>query len=241
MSRPDGDAHSKIRRWIGAKSEKVENRCPRTVADPDPYLVMSLEADPVVQRYLAGDEDAFRDLVEAEAATLQARIGRRMAPLLRRRISIQDVWQEVCLVAFERRGTFVGRSRPEFGRWMAGIADLRVHQLVDRHRGAQKRGFDREVSRNDADASIHPECPSPSPSEFAMGAELAELAARAMMELPDDYREVLRLRRETGATLAEVAARMRRTHDATKKLHGRAMLRFAEIFERLRRGNDVGS
>jgi len=196
---------------------------------------MSRDADSVIGRYLEGDEDAFRCLMDTEARVLRARIERRMAPLLRRRVSIQDIWQEVALTVFEQRATFSGRTREEFRRWVAGIADRKLLAHVNHHAGTQKRALYREVSRGDQQHTVHAESPAPSPSQAAMTAELEVIAARALDLLPRDYREVLRLYRESGASLREIAVRMNRSHDATKKLHGRAMLQFGEHFERLRR------
>ena len=59
-------------------------------------------------------------------------------------------------------------------------------------------------------------------------------AARALAQLPPDYREVLRLCREGRTSLREVGERMGRSHEAAKKLHGRAMMQFLNNFERLR-------
>jgi len=73
----------------------------------------------------------------------------------------------------------------------------------------------------------------PSPSQAAIAAELQEIARKAMAVLTDEQREVLRLAREERLPLREVAARLGRSYEATKKLHGRALLRLTEEFERL--------
>jgi RNA polymerase sigma-70 factor (ECF subfamily) len=112
----------------------------------------------------------------------------------------------------------------------------KVSAAVHRHGGIAKRAAGREVSGH-----LRPETAQlvghvPSPSQVAIAAELKELARRAMDALPKDYREVLRLAREEQLPLREVAARMGRTREAVKKLHGRALFRFTEVFEQLRGG-----
>ena len=142
-------------------------------------------------------------------------------------------------MAFEKRGEFTGSTPEDFRRWIGGIADHRVYAQVNRYLGTKKRSLYQEVSRSSRDAAVHPVSPTPSPSQNAMGTELEEIAAKALEMLPDVYREVLRLRRESGSSLREVAESMGRTLDATKKLHGRAMIEFADHFKRLRGDADV--
>ena len=195
----------------------------------------------MILSYLQGDEASFRSLIEAQLPELRARLERRMAPLLRRRVSVHDVMQEVSMIAFQRRADFTGSTPEDFRRWVIGIADLKVHEHVNHHAGTQKRALYQEVSRRDEDETVHPVCSEASPSQQAIGAELAKIAAEALEQLPPDYREVLRLHREGGKSLREIAIQMGRSHDATRQLHGRAMVRFTEHFERLRGEEHDGS
>lgn len=200
---------------------------------------MPSDRDPVIRRYLDGDEEAFRTLLEPQTPVLLARIGRRMAPLLRRRVSIQDVLQEAAIVAFERRASFAGRTREDFHRWIGAIVEHCIRSQVNHHAGTHKRALYNEVSRSGREATIQVLASTPSPSQQAIGSELEELARTALDDLPPDYREVLRLHREEGVTLREVGQRMGRSYEAAKKLHGRAMVEFIKNFEGLRRnGHD---
>ena len=67
-------------------------------------------------------------------------------------------------------------------------------------------------------------------------AETAERIRRALARLRPDDREVLRLAREEGFTLLEVAKRMGRTHAAARKLYSRALARLAELYDEDARG-----
>ena len=67
-----------------------------------------------------------------------------------------------------------------------------------------------------------------------MGGELRAQVREALAALPHDYREVLRLAREQRRGLKEVATLMGRSHEATKKLYGRAVRRFREALRALR-------
>ena len=59
------------------------------------------------------------------------------------------------------------------------------------------------------------------------------MAERALRQLPPDYQEILRLVREEDLTLRDCGARMGRSREAAKKLYGRALSSFTEMFERL--------
>jgi RNA polymerase sigma-70 factor (subfamily 1) len=198
---------------------------------------MHSEADSVILRYVQGDQDALCLLLESHIPGLAARIERRMAPLLRRRVSIHDVMQEVSMIAFEKRGEFRGRTAEEFRRWIVGIADHTIHTHVNHHAGTKKRALFREVSRTGDIEPAHPVSPAASPSQQAIGSELEQIATRALELLQPDYREVLRLHRDDSIPLRDIATSMGRSHDAVKKLHGRAMVQFTEVFNRLR-GHD---
>jgi RNA polymerase sigma-70 factor (ECF subfamily) len=190
----------------------------------------------LIDRFRDGDGEALRLLFERYEDLLQARIRRRLPAHLRRKVSVADVMQETRLVAYQRRADFESRGPEGMRNWLLGIADLKARAAVHRHGGIAKRAAGREVSGH-----LRPETAQlvghvPSPSQVAIAAELKELARRAMDALPKDYREVLRLAREEQLPLREVAARMGRTREAVKKLHGRALFRFTEVFEQLRGG-----
>jgi RNA polymerase sigma factor (sigma-70 family) len=69
----------------------------------------------------------------------------------------------------------------------------------------------------------------PSPSQMAIAAETKEAARRALDKLPEDYRTVLRLLQEEQLDMDQAAERLGRSREATKKLYGRALSRFAEL------------
>ncbi|MHC4941351.1 MAG: sigma factor-like helix-turn-helix DNA-binding protein [Planctomycetota bacterium] len=73
---------------------------------------------------------------------------------------------------------------------------------------------------------------------MAAASELARVAAAAFRSLGEDDRQVLRLVREEGVTLAGAADRMGRSYEATKKLYARALARFRASFDRRRGDSD---
>ncbi len=194
------------------------------------------KVDSLIARFRGGDEAAFAVLFEAQVSRLQTRIRRRLAPLVRRKVSIQDVLQEVRIAAFTHRERFVGSSNVDFERWVAGIAERKVHKAVRWYAGTRRRSLDQEISRPDRQETANGLSPAPSPSQDAIAEETRSQVLKALGSLPEDYRSALRLVREEGLSLRQVGQRMGRSYDAAKQLHARAMVRFTQVFESLREG-----
>lgn len=183
------------------------------------------------RRMRAGDESAFQSLFDRHVPEMSARVRRMLPAAVQRKVSVSDVVQEARIAAHGRRRDFENRHGNALRAWLLKIAELKARQAVRRYGGTAKRAAAREVSRNGRADTAGFAHPGPSPSQAAMDAELATIALRAMAALPPDYREVLRLARIEGLTLAEVADRMGRSREAAKKLYGRALARFTELFE----------
>ena len=189
----------------------------------------------LIRRYQAGDEEAFASLFEGCSSLLSARIGERLGRKLGRRVSVDDVLQETRIIAYRRHADFIGESCADLQRWWIGIAENRVRRVVALHGRAEIRSVGREVSRDARPATALFRGNGPTPSEEAIGEETQEMVLRALCSLPADYAEVLRLVRVEGVDFEEAARRMKRSYHAVNKLHGRALLRFTEIFQQMTR------
>jgi RNA polymerase sigma-70 factor (subfamily 1) len=187
----------------------------------------------LVRRLQAGDEAAFDELLARHREAMLARAGRRLPPKLRRRVSVSDVVQEACIVAYERRKTFEHRGPDAFLHWLNAIVDRRAMQAVRTHVAAARRAIGREAPAP-ASSCEGPALAGglPTPSQHAVGAEAALRARAALGALAPDYREVLRLARDERLPLRTVAERMGRTREAVKKLYARALARFTEEYRR---------
>ncbi len=180
------------------------------------------EAD-LVARFRAGDRDAFRHLVERHERILRMRLASRLPSFLRRRVSVSDVVQETCLVAYERRRDFEDRGEGAFRKWLVGIAENRLRDEIKRHAGVAKRAAAREVTRAERPQTACIEADQGTPSGVAASAEEVRRVQSSMEGLSPDHREILRLALDEGLALRECAERMGRTREATKKLYGRAV------------------
>jgi RNA polymerase sigma-70 factor, ECF subfamily len=188
-------------------------------------------------RVREGDREALQQLLDRHGSLLEAYIQRRLPAILSRKLSASDVAQETRLVVHKRRRDY----DPEIGsfrKWLLGIADHKIREALRCHTRA-KRAANREVSRGLRVDTAQFKARGPTPSQVAVASEMAEIAREALQMLPEDYREILRLARDHGLGLAEVAGRMKRSPEAVRKLYGRALCRFREAFEKLRGDTDA--
>ena len=192
----------------------------------------------LVVKFRGGDQEAFRTLLEQHQEALTARIRCCLPRSLHRKVAVSDVLQESCIVAFQRRGDFEDRGPLSFRNWLLGIVEYKAQEAIRRHERTGKRSARREVSRTGRPATGALAGRVPTPSQLAIGAELEDLARQAFEGLSPDYQEILRLAREEHLSLKEAAARMRRSHAATRQLYGRALCRYREIFKHLTEGRD---
>lgn len=197
--------------------------------------VSDLSDSVLVERIRGGDEDAFALLFDRYADAIRRRAAGWMPGNLQRKVSVADVVQETRIIAFERMADFEHRGEGSFRNWVLRIAQLRVRNLLQHYGGTAKRDLGHEVTRARRGETAAHAARDPTPSQLVMARELEELARRAMEMLPEDHREVLRLVRDHDLELRVVATRMSRSYEATKKLHGRALYKFTELFESLRR------
>ena len=153
---------------------------------------------------LRSDDSAdWGRLIEAVGpAAMLVRIHARMGAALRRRTSAEDLWQETLLHAWRDRERCQWRGVNEFRRWLVQVAENRIRDAADRE-GAQKRGGGGEVVLSSlrrpgpagSESSLPPDpLVSTTPSRIARHAEEARCMRAALESLPEELREVVRLR-----------------------------------------------
>ena len=160
---------------------------------------------------LDGDADARSRLFDRVRPRLVLWAASRMSAELRRECDPEDVAQEVLLAVHRDFERLAPRAAEEFLPWIFGVAENRLRDLVDRTRAAKRNG---EPPRPRADST---------PSSLVGLREDTDRLMRAITALPDDYREVLRLRRFEDLPSAEVGRRMARTEGAVRVLYFRAI------------------
>ena len=85
---------------------------------------------------LARDPQAFEELFSRLHGRLEMWIGLRMGPLLRSRLTVDDVMQETLIEAHRSLASFRDRGPGSFRRWVFSVAENRLRDLhhADAHR-----------------------------------------------------------------------------------------------------------
>ena len=186
----------------------------------------------LVRRAKGGDEAAFNELVERH----QDRVYRHAERMLGNPQDAEEVLQDTFLQAYRHLGSFEERSR--FSTWIYRIA---TNESLMRLRRSSRR---REVQLEEA-PSGEVERASEEVREFARSAidhvmdrEIREILAKALHELPSEYRVVFVLRDVDELSNAEVAEILGLSVPAVKSRLHRARLwlrdRVAGIFRERR-------
>lgn len=170
-----------------------------------------------------GDEDAWSRAVGGVAAfdwearlestglaSLLVVIEARMGAGLKARSSAEDVLQETLVQAWRDRESCRARGPREMRAWLLTIVDHRLADLADHHAALKRGGGRTGISlggggSQDLPASLL--AMTTTPSRSATRREQARIMREALDALPEDVREVVRLRVFDQMELADIAAR----------------------------------
>ncbi len=166
-----------------------------------------------VERARRGDRAALEKLLRSHRERLAGLIRARIRPRFRRQIEIDELVQEVFVRAVESVGRLRGTDEDAFFGWLVGIAkNVVLKSIGGVQRSEALQVIDEEVSAG-----------SGSPSRDLRRGERFDRLEQAIELLSEDHRKVVLLTRIEGRTLSEVALRMERSEEATKKLLWRAL------------------
>ncbi|HYX40413.1 MAG TPA: sigma-70 family RNA polymerase sigma factor [Pyrinomonadaceae bacterium] len=150
----------------------------------------------IVERALAGDADAFGEIVRR----WERRIFALTYGILSREEDARDATQETFIAAFRNLSGFRGDAK--VSSWLHRIA---VNQCITRQRRAKVRG---ETSLEGAAEDNGTQFAAPlheSPARIVEGRERTEAIRRAVDALPPELREVLVLKEFEELTFQEIA------------------------------------
>lgn len=177
-----------------------------------------MEREQLMTNPLASDDpEVWNSLIAAvHPDALLVVIAHRMGPELRRVLSSEDVLQEALLRAWRGRQEFTWQGSASFRKWLLRIAENCVEDQRDRSQ-AQKREQSRTMAlggpRRGRDWSepgtgdLEP-WTSTTPSRMAEALERARAMEKSLEDLPDDVREVVRLRLFEDLQIAEIAEKL---------------------------------
>lgn len=186
----------------------------------------------LVRLHREGDAAALDELLRRYEPRLRRIIRLKLDPRLQRRVDVDDVVQEVLLVAALKVRDIELRSDASILQWLSSIAANRIKKRLE-HLAADKRDPGREVRLAVDSGSLPgvlPEARDPTPSENARGAELGEIFAACLAELdPPEYALVIRMRDEQGRDWEGIRDRLERPSvAAAQELYRRARSKLRE-------------
>ena len=150
----------------------------------------------IVRRALAGDADAFGEIVQR----WERRIFALAFGMLGREEDARDATQETFFAAFRNLRSFRGEAK--VSSWLHRIA---INQCITRQRRAKVRG---ETALEDETSSEGATFLSPahqSPAQAAESRERTKIVRRAVTALPPELREVIVMKEFEELTFQEIA------------------------------------
>ena len=160
------------------------------------YSRMECNDSGLVTRTRAGDNDAFRVLVERHSRPL-FRLAYRMTG---NQQDAEDVVQDSFLRAYKQLGRF--DERASFGTWLYRIA---VNCSLDLVRSRKRRNELAPADSEADDPTLALPSHDPAPDRLAMSGEVGDRVAEAMTELSASERTAFVLRHFEGMCIEEVS------------------------------------
>jgi RNA polymerase sigma-70 factor (ECF subfamily) len=173
-------------------------------------------------RATEGDQDALDQLLQRYLPQLHAFVHARLGAALRARESSLDVVQSVCRELLSARAQFDFQGEDRFRGWLFTAA---LNKVRERHRRlhTDKRDVAREVDA-EAATSFAAVAHLLTPSQDAIGGEMAAALRASLASLSEEHREVITLARLVELPHRVIAEIMSRSEAATRQLLARAMV-----------------
>lgn len=181
------------------------------------------------------DPAAIAALLEKHRRALLIYVNGRLGSTLRGKVEPEDIAQDVAIKALRELPRTDLSSRDPFS-WLCHLAEECV---IDAHRrfDAAKRDAEREQAGNVPAAEGSQDliallaASMTSPTQAAVRNERETQLRAVLATLPEDQREVLRMRYVEGLATKEIAARMNRSDVAIRVLLTRLVQRLQELLE----------
>ena len=183
-----------------------------------------LNDNQLVERYLAGEEERFRELVERYEGRIVNFIQRSIGD----RERAHDLAQETFIRVYRHLDRF--DQEKKFSTWIYTIAsNLAKNELRNRSRNPVVLYQTLTATWEDDHRPLQFEDSSMKPDDMFRKRHLDELVERAAAELPDHHREVFILREIEGKSYEEIAEITNTQLGTVKSRLNRARNRFAQI------------
>ena len=188
-------------------------------------MALNNSEEHLVRQSIAGDKVALGQLLLSYYDRLERHVVYQIPQDLRALVQSQDILQQTCVRAFSAIGAFQLTPKSSFYGWLRTIADNLVKDAAKHRRRERRASTPSEPSTNSqsyADLFARMALSSTTPSRTAVTRESVRCLQLALASLPQEYREVIRLRYLEGRSIEEIAATMGRSTNAIRGLCYRA-------------------
>lgn len=172
----------------------------------------------LVKRAHEGERTAFDQLISRYDDRIRALVHARLASYLK--VEFPDVYQETLTRAYRAIKDFTWQGEDSFLRWLGGISEYVILNLVRRH-----------SRRKHLPIAHEPIAPDASPSRDMRRNERFDRLQNALDNLSEDHGTALRLAHLEGLKTKEIAERMNRSPEAVRQLLWRALKQLRTHFD----------
>ncbi|MEM7249088.1 MAG: sigma-70 family RNA polymerase sigma factor [Acidobacteriota bacterium] len=191
----------------------------------------------LLARHEAGDVAAYETLIERYQPALERFVRSHSDATFRDRVPVDDLVQEVHVVALERLPSFEYRRDLSFFFWLCGIARnrIRMHaRRLSRRPPPISLNQPRKAGASTADELIEVlAAPGNSPSAELRAREDLHAVALALTQLPERRRDAIVLRHVEGRDPEEAAELLGISPGAFRVLTSRALVQLRAELDRL--------
>jgi RNA polymerase sigma-70 factor, ECF subfamily len=197
---------------------------------------MSDSDDPLIVRIRAGDAESLALYLEQHRRPLLAYIERQLGAALRRKIEVDDIFQEVSADAVRSLASIDLSQREPFS-WLCQLAERRIIDAHRRYFDAQKRDAGREIplgagGGNDSQPGglINLLVASMTSPSQAFSRNVREARVQdAVAQLGEEAREVLRLRYVEGWPTKQIAEHLGKSDVSIRVMLTRTVQKLQEM------------
>jgi RNA polymerase sigma-70 factor (ECF subfamily) len=179
----------------------------------------------LIEAAKGGDRDAMGALLAAYRSYLGTITEAEIDGALRARVDSSDIVQQTCLSAIRKIGDFDGAKQGQFVAWLKQVHLRNIQDAIRHNKGAEKRAISKEQQLGDSStAPLQPvDHLGDTPIQHAMRRESDDELRNALAQLPDDQREVVRLRCFEGWEFQRISEHLGRSHDSVASLLKRGL------------------
>jgi RNA polymerase sigma-70 factor (ECF subfamily) len=187
----------------------------------------------VVERAIAaareGNRPELGKILEVCRNYLLLTANEELEPDLQTKIAPSDVVQKTYLEACRDFGQFRGHTEADLLGWLRGILRHNLANVRREFRSTGKRLLRREQPLVTDLEQLPHDCLTP--GAVLVGQEERRIVVHALEQLPEHYREVLRLRQQENCSFPEIGERMGKSAEGARKLWARAIEQLKDILK----------